>query len=285
MKTLFIGTCRVLNPASRLSNIYPDNIDSMRHRTHTPKQALWLLKEFDNGGKNLKGKEHLVSDRAVELLRRGELNRLRRELKRLTHKIRSFDSYIIEFSGLKDFYMSDENSNEFTVNTFTAKSISENKNILEELYKTDELVKLDESTSRVESCSDDEIKQHIHLITRFLPKKNFLFVCNANVDSMAHEFNGLYSSRARLSSLVRWAAKRYNALYFDPTIIVQEIGERKFFSTFADGSIDFGHFSELGEEIVYNFYLKYSLGEIKTQTEIDKYWEEKFKEYKPYNYT
>lgn len=252
---MFLGTCRMHDPALVLrkdprfySRITP-------HRLHTPHQTLQFVKHMTSSQPYRKQDLHLLSDYAMKQIYEGTgRDAVWNELESLRTIWSRFDLFVIEISSLREWWLRDANGEMFYPNTFSRRDI--------EIYRP----QIEAQVASGEAAPIHEINYHrlttanvVDVMRRIrdqLGNHNIVWVSHMRPPSDAPQFSTVNAVRKALADVIQLGASRLGDKFFDPSEVAAEVGQRDFFMK--DGE-DLDHLTPLAAERLAQVYAAFAL--------------------------
>ncbi|NWL18629.1 hypothetical protein [Pseudomonas umsongensis] len=235
INTLAIGTCRVAGPCENLTSNGFDGLEKFPHHLHYPSQILQTLQHYDGHNVIPQKLLYLMSEDSIRksATRPGYIKSHAFEVRQRKGFTKQFDKYIIELSGLHELV----HTSGMFVEYFAKRDLSEYSERLQSLGAEGliEYVYPKDITAR--QVADDYFLSVMSDISKFLHNKPILWVSHFDASAPAR----VRESRQRCIDLVRKGAQKTGGSFFDPTNVVNSLGQHKALKENGD---DLAHFSD-----------------------------------------
>lgn len=225
-KVLFVGTCRVQDPAIRVGGWVTG------HRVFTPRELHQLARHLSGEAVFNADNLHLFSEAAIQALTEGRPEDIFASLERARRYWRDADAIVFEVSTFSSWWLGDALAN---------------------TYAHQGLPKLGISTEDLRCVRDTPevaVEELRHL--RRLTDKSVLWVPHFNDKSDKPELEKLRSQRAQVTEVVRQVATEFGDRLFDATDLIDQLGSG---FALAEQGADLNHFSREALPLVGRAYL------------------------------
>jgi hypothetical protein len=224
---LFIGTCRVIEPARTLRDSLGKPALPMRHRLHNPhqiEQAIRMLSGsepvFDQSS------IHLMSERSCKeaLSEPDGPERVLSEFNTARQRWADHEMFVIEISSVKDFFV-DLGGHRLSVNTHAARDLGRHAESLESRIGSGSAVAVRPSDVQMERMAEPDILAAMRRIKDLLGARPIIWVGHINVGPPGRAGEQPYPSRKALSDTLENAAEALGDSFFDQTEVVRQLGQ------------------------------------------------------------
>lgn len=244
-RTLAIGTCRVAGPCEHLTNNGMKGLEKFPHHLHYPAQILQTLKHYDGKSVIKEKLLYLMSEDSIRksATRQGYVRSHRHEVKTYKGITGNYDRYIIELSALNEVV----HPNGMFLEYFAKRDLASYSHEIENLYAQGlvDLVSPSEVTSR--NIDDDYYLSKMREITALLGNKPILWVSHFDASAPPR----VRESRKRCIDLVRKGASETGGSFFDPSFVINHLGQNKALKENGD---DLAHFSDEAVHVLAEVY-------------------------------
>jgi hypothetical protein len=255
-RIMFLGTCRVYDPAKVIATEKQAYIRLTPHRLHTTGQILHFIDHMNQTPLAVDAYRldllHLVSDYAArEILVKATARQvLLDELAQLRTVWSSFDAFVIEISTRRE-YTASLNGQPFTVNTFSARDQQLYAAALQAQAATGVCAPALEIVSHM--ATTGIALREMRQIKQDLGGRPIIWVSHMRPAAADPSAAKAMQGRAEMAAFLRAAAESLGDGFVDPSETAAQMGQAVFFNK--NGS-DFDHLSAAATRTMAKVYLK-----------------------------
>ena len=227
LRVMFVGTCRMHDPAHVLHKDERFTVRTTPHRFHTAAQTLQFVRHMKRVEEYRSEAAHLISDYASKRIY--EDGATRKDLLYELHQLRPFwqscDAFVVELSAIRENYASVDGS-EITVNNFSAR---DQRKYADRISSDAEAgLSLPLLDMRIEPVSPSTTHKRMAEIRRFLARP-IIWVSHQRPPSRELKYDVVNKVRSHLADTLRHGAEALGDMFFDPSIVAKEMGQPAFF--------------------------------------------------------
>lgn len=244
-RTLAFGTCRVAGPFEVLTEGGFSGIEKFPHHLHYPAQVLQVARHYDGA--------RVINDRLLYLMSEDSIRKSatrddyvrshRVEVKTYKGLVKKYDKFVIELSALNEVL---HRSGMF-VEYFAKRDLDTYKDQLDALRSQGLIDQVKSSDISTRNVDDAYFMYMMHEISNFLGNKPILWV--SHFDAEAPE--RVREARKRCINLVKRGAKETGGHFFDPSIVLRTLGQKK---ALKENGEDLSHFTDEANAVLAEVY-------------------------------
>ncbi len=226
-RAMFIGTCRMHDPAKWLKDAERLIIRTTPHRIHTPTQTLQFIRHMAGDLQYRPETMHLVSDyAAAEIFANGiTRDELLKRLEHITNLWKSFDVFVIEICALREF-VATLGSTMLTVNTFAQRDQEKYADqIAQEARANLSVPVLPIEMQRLTAGAAQRLMIEIKTALEGRP---IIWVSHQRPPDLP-QYDVANAVRNALAATLKAGAEHLGDRFFDPTEVAREMGAEAFF--------------------------------------------------------
>ncbi|MBD2841358.1 hypothetical protein [Erythrobacter rubeus] len=249
LQVMFLGTCRMHDPAHILLENENYNVRTTPHRLHTTSQTLQFIRHILNGNIYSPEMAHLISDFASIKIFEEDVTRedVLADLEPLRRFWSGCHAFVIEISALREHHALLDGE-KIIVNNFSSRDQEKHKDRIAENARRGTswpVLPIDFETSSPSRAHRQmaEIKKALN--------RPIIWVSHQRPPSDDPKYEIVNKVRLHLSETLRTGAEALNDQFFDPSTVASEMGQEFFFEK---GGNDLDHLTPEAAHILAGRY-------------------------------
>lgn len=235
-RTLAIGTCRIAGPIELLNQAGVQELVRIPHHFHYPAQVLQNLKHYNGTTKFDSRMTYLISEDAIRksATRDGYVQSHQIEIRQFRWLTKKFDRFIIELSALNEVFIQNQ---EFFAEYFARRDLNTYHRELGALAELGLIQAISSDEVITREVTDQRFLSLMREIHVLVGKKPILWVSHFQADAPPN----VVATRERCINLVRKGAMQTKTLFFNPSHVIQDMGQAK---ALKEDGLDLAHFTD-----------------------------------------
>jgi hypothetical protein len=238
VRTAFIGTCRVLDPANHLRRDLRLPALHTAHRVHSPREVERLVEALTTG-KVDPLTVHTISDAAFADLLQGRSEWTAEFIGLLHAQWDTCSAFVIEISTLKQSFV-ETGVGRLYVNHYTLRDLQAFSEQIEPMIQEGKIAPFRAADIVTENVTASGAHAAMRRIKALLGGRPIVWACHLNVVSQSEETRRLHEVRTKIASIVASGAEKLGDRFYDPTEVLTELGAK---NALEKNGTDYNHFS------------------------------------------
>lgn len=252
LRIMFLGTCRMHDPANSLVGKDGYLVRSTPHRFHTPGQILRLVRHMGGVAPYDPRAAHLISDHAVEevLVKQRPRPQMLGDLENLRTLWPTFDAFVIEICSLREHFVEPPHGERLIANNFVARDQAAYGDVI--ARQSLDGASLPVLPVAMERLTPRELLAGMTRIKQLLDRP-IVWVCHQSPPSQDEKYTLVKSVRAALAEALGAGAATLGDVFFDPSTLAAQMGQAAFF--LKDGE-DLDHMTPAAARALGEIYIR-----------------------------
>ena len=240
VRVMFIGTCRMHDPAHILQHDRRFDVRTTPHRLHTAGQVFRFCQHMQGCEPYDIMMAHLISDYASKCIFEERLPRhkILDDLERIRKVWRTFDAFVIEISALREpFAMC--GGRKITINNFSARDQDRHADTIAHEAALGRSIPYLETG--IEVISPRGLRERMAAIKQTVDRRPIVWVSHQRPPSTDAQYDVVNKVRLHLANALQVGAQTLSDMFFDPSAVATEMGQAAYFE---NGGKDLDHITQ-----------------------------------------